>query len=183
MQFHCIFSDKVKYLMHSELDRDDIRILALLQEQGDLSAAEIAKAAGMTPSTCWRRITRLQELGVIRGQVTLLSREKLGLGVLVFTHVKLGAHGREAAMRFEEAVQGFAEVQGCYSMTGEMGFLLRIACRDLEAYESFLIDHLAALPGVTSISSCLVLKVIKDTTALPLGPVAAQEPIARHGPG
>ncbi|MGE1076495.1 Lrp/AsnC family transcriptional regulator, partial [Pseudomonas fragariae (ex Marin et al. 2024)] len=56
--------------MHSELDVYDRRILALLQEDASLSSAQIAEQVGLSQSPCWRRIQRLKEEGVIRGQVT-----------------------------------------------------------------------------------------------------------------
>src|SRR5579862_10037785 len=95
--------------MQADLDRGDLRILHLLQEHGHLSAAEVAERLGMTASTCWRRISRLEEAGVIRSRVALLDREKLGLAVTVFSHVKVVAHGREALLRFEQAVRARSE--------------------------------------------------------------------------
>ena len=65
--------------MHSELDAYDRRILALLQEDASLSSAQIAEQVGLSQSPCWRRIQRLKEEGVIRAQVTLLDRKKIGL--------------------------------------------------------------------------------------------------------
>lgn len=157
--------------MPVELDATDLRILALLQQQGDLSAAELAKAAGLTTSTCWRRMSRLTELGVIRGRVALLDRARLGLGVLVLCQVRLTGLTRETQQRFAEAVQARPEILDGYLLTGEPLCLLRIACRDLAAYEAFLLDTLASFPGVESVSSSLVLTVLKETTALPLTPV------------
>ena len=61
--------------MHTELDAYDRRILALLQEDASLSSAQIAEQVGLSQSPCWRRIQRLKEEGVIRGQVTLLDRK------------------------------------------------------------------------------------------------------------
>ncbi|PGP54502.1 AsnC family transcriptional regulator, partial [Bacillus cereus] len=80
--------------MHSELDAYDRRILALLQEDASLSSAQIAEQVGLSQSPCWRRIQRLKEEGVIRGQVTLLDRKKIGLNTQIFAEVKLNAHGR-----------------------------------------------------------------------------------------
>src|SRR6201997_955672 len=100
--------------MQVELDRSDLRILDLIQEHGDLSAAEIADRLGMTASTCWRRMSRLQELGVIRRRVALLDREKVGLNVMVFSHIKLAGHGRDALLRFEAAGREDPEIlEGC----------------------------------------------------------------------
>ena len=63
----------------------------------------------MTPSTCWRRVSRLQELGVVKRRVALLDREKIGLNVMVFSHVKLSGHGRDALLKFEQAVREHPE--------------------------------------------------------------------------
>ncbi|MBG6333496.1 winged helix-turn-helix transcriptional regulator, partial [Pseudomonas aeruginosa] len=70
--------------MSIPLDIYDQRILALLQEESSLSTAEIAERIGLSQSPCWRRIQRLKEEGVIRKQVTLLDRKKIGLNTQVF---------------------------------------------------------------------------------------------------
>lgn len=154
--------------MQADLDRGDARILDLIQEHGDLSAAELAERLGMTASTCWRRVSRLQELGVIRKRVALLDREKVGLNVLVFSHVKLSGHGRDALLKFEQAVRQHPEILECYTLMGETDFLLRIVCRDIKTYEAFFLDHLSRFPGVQSVHSSIALSVIKETTALPV---------------
>ena len=154
--------------MQTDLDRSDARILDLIQEHGNLSAAEVAERLGMTASTCWRRMSRLEESGVIRKRVAVLDREKVGLNVLVFSQVKLAGHGRDALLRFEQAVRQHPEILECYTLMGETDFLLRIACRDIKAYEAFFLDHLSRFPGVQSVHSSIALSVIKETTALPL---------------
>src|SRR5579864_4320589 len=159
--------------MHEKLSRGDLRILDLVQQQGDLSAAEVAERLGTSPSTCWRRIGRLTELGIIKRRVALLDREKLGLSVMVFSHVKLAGHGRDALIRFEQAVRAHPEILECYTMMGETDFLLRIVCRDIKAYEAFFLDHLSRFPGVQSVNSSIALAVIKETTTLPLGAALA----------
>jgi Lrp/AsnC family transcriptional regulator len=154
--------------LHPDLNRSDLRILDLVQEHGELSAAEIAERLGMSASTCWRRMGRLTELGVIKRRVTLLDREKAGLSVMVFSHVKLVGHGRDALLRFEQAVRAHPEILECYTLMGETDFLLRIVCRDIKAYEAFFLDHLSRFPGVQSVNSSIAMAVIKETTALPL---------------
>ncbi len=156
--------------MQSDLDRTDVRILDLLQAHGDLSGAQVAERLSLTASTCWRRITRLEKQGVILKRVALLDREKLGLSVMVFSHVKLAGHGRDALLRFEQAVRAHPEILECYTLMGETDFLLRIVCRDIKAYEAFFLDHLSRFPGVQSVNSSIALAVIKEMTALPLLP-------------
>jgi Lrp/AsnC family transcriptional regulator len=162
----------VRWTMQIELDRGDVRILDVLQHHGDLSAADVAERVGMTASTCWRRVSRLQELGVLKQRVALVDREKIGLNVMVFSHVKLSGHGRDALLKFEQAVREHPEILECYTLMGETDFLLRIVCRDIKAYEAFFLDHLSRFPGVQSVNSSIALAVIKETTALPLATVA-----------
>jgi len=150
------------------LDRHDLRILDALQQQATLSAADIGERVGLTATTCWRRITRLEEGGIIKQRVALLDREAVGLSVMVFAHVKLATQGRDALAKFEAAVRKHPEILECYTMMGETDFLLRIVARDIKAYEAFFLDHLSRFPSVQSVNSSIALSVIKETTALPL---------------
>ncbi|PAU53115.1 Lrp/AsnC family transcriptional regulator [Pseudomonas indica] len=150
------------------LDNFDRRILALLQEDASLSTAEIAERVGLSQSPCWRRIQRLKEEGVIRGQVTLLDRRKVGLNAQIFAQVKLNAHGRSNLTEFAEAMRGFPEVLECHVLMGTVDFMLRIVTRDIEAYERFFFEKLSQVPGIQEVNSIVALSEIKSTTALPV---------------
>jgi len=154
--------------MHSELDAYDRRILALLQEDASLSSAQIAEQVGLSQSPCWRRIQRLKEEGVIRGQVTLLDRKKIGLNTQIFAEIKLNAHGRSNFTEFTEAIRGFPEVLECYVLMGAVDFLLRIVTADIEAYERFFFEKLSMVPGIQEVNSIVALSEIKSTTSLPV---------------
>lgn len=119
-------------------------------------------------SPCWRRIRRLESLGVIERRVALLDREKLGLEVTVFASVKLSAHGIAALPEFEDAIEGFHEVVACYVMTGEVDYLLQVVTRDIRSYENFLRNELLQLPTVREVHSQIALNELKHTTQLPL---------------
>jgi Lrp/AsnC family transcriptional regulator len=155
--------------MSVALDAYDQRILALLQEDAGLSTAEIAERVGLSQSPCWRRIQRLKEEGVIRRQVTLLERKKVGLNAQVFAQIKLNAHGRSNLTEFAAAMDGFPEVLECHVLMGSMDFMLRIVTRDIEAYERFFFEKLSLLPGIQEVNSIVALSEIKSTTSLPLG--------------
>ncbi|MDF3936183.1 Lrp/AsnC family transcriptional regulator [Pseudomonas citronellolis] len=154
--------------MPVELDAHDKRILALLQEEATLSTAEIAERIGLSQSPCWRRIQRLKEEGVIRGQVTLLDRKKIGLNAQIFAQVKLNTHGRNNLTEFAEAIREFPEVLECHVLMGAVDFMLRIVTEDIEAYERFFFERLSQVPGIQEINSIVALSEIKSTTSLPL---------------
>ena len=80
--------------MQDKLSPIDRRILRLLQHDADLSAAEVAEKVELSQSTCWRRIHRMQEEGLIERKVALLNHKRLGFGITVFVDIKLSAHWR-----------------------------------------------------------------------------------------
>ena len=155
--------------MSISLDAADIKILAALQEDASLSTVDLAELAGVSQSVCWRRIQRLKEDGVIRGQVTLLDRTKLGLETQIFAEVKVSAHGRANIADFSDALRGWPEVLECYVLLGSVDFMLRIVVENIRAYEIFFFEKLSRLPGIQEINSIVVFSEIKATTALPLG--------------
>ena len=146
----------------------DVRILNVLQEDAQISNAELAKHIGISPSPCWRRVKRLEKEGVIKRRVTLLDPAIVGLPVSVFVRVSLERQIESALETFENAVLSRSEVMECYLMTGDSDYLLRVVVADLVAYERFLIDHLTRINGVASINSSFALKQVKYRTALPL---------------
>ncbi|HSN71359.1 MAG TPA: Lrp/AsnC ligand binding domain-containing protein, partial [Steroidobacteraceae bacterium] len=102
-----------------------------------------------------------------------------GLDVSVIVHVKLSTHGRKSITEFEQRVRELPEVTQCFTTMGAIDFVLIVVTADIRAYETFLRERLAQLPGIHAIESHIVLTTVKDTTALPLA-VAADDPRRRR---
>jgi len=151
-----------------QLDRTDLRILSALQKDASLSTADIAQRVGLSQSPCWRRISLLEADGVVRRRVALLSREKVGLDVLVFTHVKLASHGWQSLPKFKQKVVSFPEVVQCFMVIGDFDFILLVMTRSINDYNEFIQKRLSQVPGVQAIESRIVLEEAKNTTELPL---------------
>ncbi len=149
------------------MNRIDRNILKLLQEDSTLSTADIANQVGLSTTPCWRRIQRLEESGVIRKKVALLSRDKLNLGVNVFVAVKTNQHNWEWLEKFSEAVTQFPEVVEFYRMAGESDYLLRVVVPDIPAFDSFY-KKLVQTTDLSDVSSSFAMEQIKYTTSLPL---------------
>jgi Lrp/AsnC family leucine-responsive transcriptional regulator len=154
--------------MAAALDRTDRKILDLLQREGRLSNVELAEKVALSPSPCLRRVRALEEAGVIKQYVALLEPAKVGLALLAYVSVKLEKRGKMPIDEFSRAVQAWPEVVACYSMTGEMDYLLRVQVEDLDHYTRFMMDRLLKQTGVVDVKSNFVLERVKDTTALPL---------------
>lgn len=165
-----------EFPMRPDLDPIDGQILAILQADASLTAADIAARVGLSQSPCWRRIARLEKLGLIRRRVALLDRERLGLGVLVFVQVKYARGARQSLADFEDAIRAFPEVQECYMLMGDIDFLLKVVTRDVPAYEQFLREKLSRIPAVQEVRSNIALTPVKESTELPLELVNLEAP-------
>ena len=152
----------------ADLDPTDRAILRALQADGRLSNAKLSEQLAISETPCWRRIRHLEAAGFIEGYQAMLSRQKLGFGVMAFVQVTLGNHAGEEPLQFEQLAASMPEVLACHNVTGDCDYLLHIVAQDLDAYGTFVRDRLRKLPGVTSIRSNLSLRDIKTTSALPV---------------
>jgi len=149
------------------MDVIDRRILALVQEDASLSLATIASRVGLSATPCWKRIRRLERDGFIRGRVTLLAPERLGLGLTVFVSIETTDHSPGWLARFAAQVAAMPEVLEAHRMAGDVDYLLKVVVADMAAYDAFYKRLIAALP-LKNVSSRFVMERIKETTALPL---------------
>jgi len=150
------------------MDRIDLRILEALQADGRLSNIDLAERIALSASPCLRRVRALEESGVIAGYAALLDPERIGLGLTVHLDVALDKRDAKARERFKAAVQTWAEVTWCHSLSGDMDYTMQVVMPDLKHYTSFLMDRVLGLPGVVNVKSSFVLEKVKETTALPL---------------
>ena len=158
------------YAMKSEnIDDIDRRILAGLQRDSRQPIAELAKAAGLSPSACHRRIKLLEERHVIASYGVALDRAALGYSIELFVELSLLNQTEEALTRFEQAVLRVPEILECHLMSGEADYLLRIVARDAQDYERIHRTRIARLPGVARIISSLALRTVKSWSGYPVG--------------
>lgn len=151
-----------------KLDELDRRILRVLQEDADISMADLANKVGLSHTPCWRRVKRLEASGVIKKRVVLIDAKKCGFTVQVFASLSLKEHADGALESFERAVQLIPEIVECHIMSGTRDYMLRILLPDVEAYDDFLKHEVLHLPGVGSVNTSFILRSIKSTTAVPV---------------
>ena len=149
------------------LDRMDRKILDILQRDCTLPVAEIGKQIGLSTTPCWRRIQKLEELGVIQRRVALLDSKKVNVGVTVFVSITTSHHTQDWLDRFHEALKDFPEVVEFHRMSGQVDYLLRVVVPDIERYDAFY-KKLITKIELSDVSSSFAMEQIKYTTALPL---------------
>jgi len=150
------------------LEDQDRRILNALQVDSRLSNQDLAQRVGMSASACWRRVKALEEAGIIRRYCAIVDPAAVGMGFHAIVHVTLTRHDETHVATFIAEVRRRSEVLDCHATTGEADYHLRIVCADLAAYNDFLERFLFRLPGVATVRTNLVLKEIKQETAIAL---------------
>lgn len=151
------------------LDPTDKRILAILQEDGRCRNTDLADAVNMTPAPCLRRVKALEESGIIRKYVALVEPRLVGQTLTAIVEVKLVSQTQERIVSFERAISKLANVLECHLITGDWDYVLKIAVRDLEEFQKFVVARVASLREVQNLKSSIVLKCVKQTTALQIG--------------
>ena len=151
-----------------KLDKIDKTILMELQRRATVPIAELAEKAGLSASSCHRRVKLLEQAGVITGYCATLDGKALGLNNEFFVEVTLGSQTEEAFEKFEKAVQRVPEILECHLMSGQFDYLLRVAAADAADYERIHRTKLSRLPGLQRLQSSLALRAIKSWSGYPI---------------
>ena len=148
------------------LDKTDKKILGILQADGRVTNAELAKRVNLSASACLRRVQNLEATNVISGYVALLAQEAIGRPTNVFIEVTLKSQSEESLRTFERAASACPEIMECYLMAGDADYLIRVVAANSEDYERIHRQHLTVLPGVARIRSSFALRAVCKKTAL-----------------
>ena len=143
------------------MDEIDKKILRQLQQNAKQNTKEIADKVGLSVSPTYERIKKLEQQGFIVRYMAILDADKIGKTVKVYCHISLSNHARELIDNFKTTIKDFPEIVACHHVSGNYDFLLRIAVRDMNEYQRFLIDRLSIIPGISSVQSTFVLEEVK----------------------
>jgi Lrp/AsnC family transcriptional regulator len=149
------------------MDAIDRKILTLLQRNANLSIAELADKVGLSQTPCWKRVQKLEGLGVITGRVALVSPEKLGLGLTVLVEIETSDHSKEWLGNFAARIAAMPEVMEFYRMAGDVDYMLRVVVADMAAYDGFYKRLIETVP-LKNVTSRFAMERIKSTTAYPV---------------
>ena len=152
-----------------QLDRYDLQILNILQQDGRISNQELADRIGLSASPCLRRVKALEEAGLIIGYHAVLDAKKLGLSLLALIHISMDQHTPERFNNFEAMIAEIPEVLECLLITGQdADYQLKVVVKDMDAYQDLLLNRITRITGVTGVHSSFVLRQVINKTALHL---------------
>ena len=159
---------KYYFVAMNHMDKIDIKILELLQADGQISNVDLAERIHLSPPQCMRRVRALEEQGVIRRYAALVAPAEVGLNVTAFVSLSLDRAQFKQVRAVEKVIKAFPEIVECYTISGDFDYLLKVVSQDLKRLSHFLTDRLMQVPGVAGLRSMICLEEVKPTSPLPI---------------
>lgn len=150
------------------LDDTDRRLLRVLQIDGRISNAELARRCNLSPAACFERVKRLKDRKVITGYAALIDPASADRALLIFIEVLLDRTTSDIFDQFAERIRRSPEVLECHMVAGRFDYLVKVRMRDMAAYRAFLAGALSVMPGVRETRTYAVMEEVKDTSILAL---------------
>lgn len=154
--------------MAVELDRLDIQILNLLQEDATMPLRRIAELVHASAATCQRRIAQLRSSGVLVKEVALVDRVRVGRPLTAFVTVQLEQQNTSLLKMFEALMRDEPDVMACYEVAGEFDFMLVVTAVSMEAFQAFTRRVFTSNNNVSNYKSLLAMNCAKFETRVPL---------------
>ncbi|MEY4982636.1 MAG: hypothetical protein RIR62_902 [Pseudomonadota bacterium] len=149
------------------LDRIDRRILDALMRDATVPVAQLADRVGLSQTPCWKRVQKLEAAGIITARVAVVDPAAVGLGLTVFVEITAADHTPEWRTAFAAVVADCPEILEVHRMAGDADYLLKVAVRDMAAYDAFYLDLTGRIP-CRNVTSKFSMERMKTTTVLPL---------------
>lgn len=148
------------------LDKADLAILKLLQQNARITVKEISEKIHLSTTPVHERIKRLEQTGVIKQYATLLDYTKVKKGLMVICYVSLRQHSKNAGVQFIKTINELHEVIECYTISGEFDFMLKVVAEDMNAYYDFHVNKLGQIENMGHQQSVFVMGIVKETHQL-----------------
>ncbi|WP_299080185.1 Lrp/AsnC family transcriptional regulator [uncultured Paraglaciecola sp.] len=150
-------------MMQRHLDKTDLSILAALYKDARMNNKDIAKLAGLAPSSCLERIKKLQSDQVIKGAQLNVDFQALGGNIQVMISIRLSDHSQPTIDTFQTQLTLLPEVISLYHMGGENDFLLHASLSDTEHLRNFVFNAITARKEVNHVETALIYDHVKGT--------------------
>lgn len=154
--------------MVNELDKIDLHILKILQENGRITNLQLSNDIGLSPAPTLERVRKLENAGYIKSYHALVDEELLGLGIKTFIQVQLDFNKNNTIQIFLEEVEAIKEVTECHHVTGQCDFLLKVYVKDIKSYERLIMDKISKISVIKTFQTMMIMSTNKKKAAVPL---------------
>ncbi len=154
-------------MSENKLDKIDLNILRLLQENCKITNLDLSKKIGLSPAPTLERVKKLENTNLIKSYHATVDPPAIGLNVKTFVLVSLAWQKENALDNFIRKIKEINEVTECYIITGEADVLIKIICRDIPTYENILFKTLQQIEEIERMKTLMTLSTVKDAKVLP----------------
>jgi Lrp/AsnC family transcriptional regulator, leucine-responsive regulatory protein len=153
--------------MSEKLDKIDLKILKILQENSKITNLDLSKKIGLSPAPTLERVKKLEQSDIIESYHAQVNPQMMGLNVKTFVLVSLAWKKENALNNFLDKISKIDEIAECYIITGEADFLMKVICKDIPSYEQLLFKTLSQIEEIERLKTLMTLSTVKDVKTLP----------------
>lgn len=150
------------------LSEIDLRILEVLQAEGDIRNVQLAELVSLSPSPCLERVRKLRRRGYIAGVSAMVDIGKIAPHVIVHCSIRLSEQTIQRYRVFEAAVHKIQEVVECSLISGDYDYLLKVVARDLAHFHEILTRMMEMNIGIKNHASNVEVRSVKRSLSMPL---------------
>jgi Lrp/AsnC family transcriptional regulator, leucine-responsive regulatory protein len=154
--------------MNYNLDKTDLKILKILQENAKITNLQLSAEIGLSPAPTLERVKKLENAKLIRGYYTQLDSEALGIGISAIIQITLTRQVENAISNFKKEINKIPEIMECYQVTGNADYVLIVMMKDIRDFESLISQKLSKMEEIGQMQTMVVLSKPKDSKVLPI---------------
>ena len=150
-----------------KLDKIDMQILRLLQEDGRLNNAEVAKRVFLSPPACWKRLKVLEQK-VINNYRAHINPKCLGFNFCAFMSITLDFHSDECMRHFEQEILKIDNVITCHNISGRYDYILQVVVKDMDDFHNVSMIKIRAIGNIKEMNTSFSIREIKPFEGFPI---------------
>jgi Lrp/AsnC family transcriptional regulator, leucine-responsive regulatory protein len=154
--------------MASEIDKIDMQILKILQQNGRITNLQLSNDIGLSPAPTLERVRKLENAGYIKSYHALVDEELLGLGIKTFIQIQLDFHKNNTIQVFLDEIHAIKEITECHHVTGQCDFLLKVYVKDIKSYERLIMEKISKISVVKTFQTMMIMSTSKKEPIVPL---------------
>lgn len=154
--------------MNHNLDKIDLKILKILQENAKITNLQLSGEIGLSPAPTLERVKKLETAKLIQGYYTQVNEEALGIGIKAVIQITLARQLENAISNFKKEISKIPEIMECYQVTGNADYILIVLLKDIRDFENLISQRLSKVEEIGQMQTMVILSKIKDSKLLPL---------------
>ena len=158
-----------------KFDKVTKKIMALVQEDNQLTNEKIGKIVGASPSTVQRRLKKLRSLNIIEKDISVLSPKLIGQQTIVIMEIEMERENPNVLRELKMTMSKKNEVMQCYYVTGRADFIAIMVFSDMEKYEKFCDDYITGNKNIKKYYTSVVISRLKYGLSLPIDDILSPQ--------